>query len=398
MKTNLIKNTESKLYNRGSKKYIADLLSDKDKNIVFTKNDLNNILYKYDKKEIIFYENKKTKQQYRKEPKDYTSKKYRKFTDVPEPRKTALKKLNNYLSELSIPDYVFAKTDGGYVKNARHHRGNTNFLLIDIASFYPNCKFKEVKCFFMSGGGFKMKNDLAQRMAELVTVPDKSNSKIRVIPQGFPTSTLMSFFAYKKMFAELNKLAIENNLVFSTYVDDVTFSTNNEKFDFNNILNKIDIILKKYDHKRKTEKTQICLLNNGECPTITGIWIKRHKVRASSKIYKKLIFNYRWLTSNPIIDSKSYLNAWKHFVALDGLLNTIDYIETVNKRKRDFIRDYLNKNRINFIQGLSPYTKKFNSNYWRSKFYNAYLSNNLENFYIANKDKLTKKRTKSYKK
>ena len=57
-----------------------------------------NILYKYDKKEIIFYENKKTKKQYRREPKDYTSKKYRKFTDVPEPRKTALKKLNNYLN------------------------------------------------------------------------------------------------------------------------------------------------------------------------------------------------------------------------------------------------------------------------------------------------------------
>ena len=46
MKTKLIKNNESKLYNRGSKKYIADLLSDKDKNIIFTKNDLNNILYK----------------------------------------------------------------------------------------------------------------------------------------------------------------------------------------------------------------------------------------------------------------------------------------------------------------------------------------------------------------
>ena len=153
MKTKLIKNTDSKLYNRGSKKYIADLLSDKDKNIIFTKNDLNNILYKYDKKEIIFYENKKTKKRCKREPKDYTSKKYRKFTDVPEPRKTALKKLNNYLSELSIPDYVFAKTDGGYVKNARHHRGNTNFLLIDIASFYPNCKFKKVKRFFMSGGG-----------------------------------------------------------------------------------------------------------------------------------------------------------------------------------------------------------------------------------------------------
>ena len=99
MKIKVIKNSDSKLYNRGSKKYVADLLSDKDKNIIFTKNDLNNILYKYDKKEIIFYENKKTKKRCKREPKDYTSKKYRKFTDVPEPRKTALKKLNNYLSE-----------------------------------------------------------------------------------------------------------------------------------------------------------------------------------------------------------------------------------------------------------------------------------------------------------
>lgn len=317
-------------------------------------------------------------------PKDYSPKKYRKFTDLLEPRKTALKKLNKYLSELRIPNYVFAKTDGGYVKNARFHKGNTNFLLIDIASFYPNCKFKEVKKFFMSGGGFKMKNDLAQRMAELVTVPEKLNSKVRVIPQEFSTSTLISFFAYKKMFAELNKLAIENNLVFSTYVDDVTFSTNNENFDFNNILDKIDKIFKKYGHKRKVEKTQICLLNNGKCPTITGIWIKR----ASSKMYKKLIYNYRWLTSNPIIDPESYLNSWKHFVSLNGLLNTIDYIEPVTRQKRDYIRKYVEEHKKNYLLNLSPYTKKYNSNYWREKFYNAYLSDNLEEFYLANKDKL----------
>ena len=45
MKIKVIKNSDSKLYNRGSKKYVADLLSDKNKNIIFTKNDLNNIIY-----------------------------------------------------------------------------------------------------------------------------------------------------------------------------------------------------------------------------------------------------------------------------------------------------------------------------------------------------------------
>lgn len=380
-----MKKRRSLLYNRGSKKYIASLLSTKKH--TFTKNDLNTIIYKYDEDLIVFYENKKSKKRYSKQPKDYTSKKYRRFTDVKEPRKTALKQLNKYLSELRIPNYVFAKTDGGYVKNANRHKGNTSFLLIDIASFYPNCKFKYVKNFFMSGAGFKMKNDLAQRMAELVTIPSY-NKKVRIIPQGFPTSTLISFFSYRQMFAELNKLALEYRLVFSTYVDDITFSTKDDKFDFESIIEKIDDILNRYGHSRKTEKTQICHLDNGECPTITGIWIKRYKVRASSKMYRKMIYNYRWLISNPINSATTYMESWKHFVALDGLLKTIDYIEPVTKEKRKYIRTFVNKHEKDYLKNISPHLRKLKSNYWKGKIYKAYTCSNLIDFYNANKDRL----------
>ena len=380
-----MKKRRSLLYNRGSKKYIASLLSTKKH--TFTKNDLNTIIYKYDEDLIVFYENKRSKKRYSKQPKDYTSKKYRRFTDVKEPRKTALKQLNKYLSELRIPNYVFAKTDGGYVKNANRHKGNTSFLLIDIASFYPNCKFKYVKNFFMSGAGFKMKNDLAQRMAELVTIPSY-NKKVRIIPQGFPTSTLISFFSYRQMFAELNKLALEYRLVFSTYVDDVTFSTKDDKFDFESIIEKIDDILNRYGHSRKTEKTQICHLYNGECPTITGIWIKRYKVRASSKMYRKMIYNYRWLISNPINSATTYMESWKHFVALDGLLKTIDYIEPVTKEKRKYIRTFVNKHEKDYLKNISPHLRKLKSNYWKGKIYKAYTCSNLIDFYNANKDRL----------
>ena len=380
-----MKKRRSLLYNRGSKKYIASLLSTKKH--TFTKNDLNTIIYKYDEDLIVFYENKRSKKRYSKQPKDYTSKKYRRFTDVKEPRKTALKQLNKYLSELRIPNYVFAKTDGGYVKNANRHKGNTSFLLIDIASFYPNCKFKYVKNFFMSGAGFKMKNDLAQRMAELVTIPSY-NKKVRIIPQGFPTNTLISFFSYRQMFAELNKLALEYRLVFSTYVDDVTFSTKDDKFDFESIIEKIDDILNRYGHSRKTEKTQICHLDNGECPTITGIWIKRYKVRASSKMYRKMIYNYRWLISNPINSATTYMESWKHFVALDGLLKTIDYIEPVTKEKRKYIRTFVNKHEKDYLKNISPHLRKLKSNYWKGKIYKAYTCSNLIDFYNANKDRL----------
>ena len=380
-----MKKRRSLLYNRGSKKYIASLLSTKKH--TFTKNDLNTIIYKYDEDLIVFYENKRSKKRYSKQPKDYTSKKYRRFTDVKEPRKTALKQLNKYLSELRIPNYVFAKTDGGYVKNANRHKGNTSFLLIDIASFYPNCKFKYVKNFFMSGAGFKMKNDLAQRMAELVTIPSY-NKKVRIIPQGFPTSTLISFFSYRQMFAELNKLALEYRLVFSTYVDDITFSTKDDKFDFESIIEKIDDILNRYGHSRKIEKTQICHLDNGECPTITGIWIKRYKVRASSRMYRKMIYNYRWLISNPINSATTYMESWKHFVALDGLLKTIDYIEPVTKEKRKYIRTFVNKHEKDYLKNISPHLKKLKSNYWKGKIYKAYTCSNLIDFYNTNKDRL----------
>lgn len=386
----MIKNNKSILYNRGSKKFVAKLLSDEKKNIIFTKNDLNNIIYNYDKKEVVFYENKSTKKRFKKIPKDYTPKKYRKFTDVKEPRKTALKRLNYYLTQLSIPNYVFAKTDGGFVKNAKHHRGNTNFLLLDIASFYPNCTFKNVKKFFQSDGGLKMKKDLAQRMAELVTSPVKMNSKTRNIPQGFSTSTLISFFAYKSMFSEINKIAVENNLIFSTYVDDITFSTKDENFDFELFIDRIEKILNNYGHKIKKEKIKICNILLGKCPTITGIWMKRYKVRASSKIYKKLMKSYYWLISNPIIDSNSYINSWKKFVALNGLLETIDYIESSTQKKRDIIRNYVKKNKKNYMMQISPYIKKLSSNYWKKKIYGAYMSKNIKEFYVLNKDLILK--------
>ena len=101
-----------------------------------------------------------------------------------------------------------------------------------------------------------------------------------------------------------------------------------------------------------------------------------------------MIYNYRWLISNSIINPKAYLNSWKHFVSLYGLLNTIDYIEPITFQKRSYIRKYIKEHEKNYLLNISPYTKKYRSNYWRKKFYNAYLCNNLEEFYIANKDKI----------
>ena len=70
-------------------------------------------------------------------------------------------------------------------------------------------------------------------------------------------------------------------------------------------------------------------------------------------MYRKMIYNYRWLISNPINSATTYMESWKHFVALDGLLKTIDYIEPVTKEKRKYIRTFVNKHEKDYLKNIS---------------------------------------------
>ena len=371
-------NNKSILYNRGSKKFIAELLSDKDN--VITRHDLNNIEKELDKQDKEFFQSKQTKQKFKNKPKNYSTKNYRKFNDACPKRKKALKKLNKFLNELPLPKYLFSRTDQGFYKNAKLHYGNTNFVLMDIKSFFPNCKFEMIKNFFIKDGGLKMSPDLADRLAKLVTRPKSLKTKIREVPQGFPTSPLICFFAYKYMFDRINTYANNNDLKFSTYVDDLTFSSNKD-FDKDRVINDVIKILNEFGHTSKKEK---CKKYNIEvdkfAPTITGIWVKRYKVRASSKTFNKMTRSYMYLLSTKIDSYEKYFKSWKVFVQLYGLLNTINYIEPQTKDKRQQIIDFVNKNKFNYLFNISPNHSKFKSKSWKEKLFNAYKFSTLKEF------------------
>lgn len=374
-------NNKSILYNRGSKKFIAELLSDKDN--IITRRDLNNIERELDKQDKQFFQSKSTKQRYRKKPANYSTKNYRKFNDACPRRKKALKKLNKFLNELPIPKYLFSKTEQGFYKNAKAHYGNTNFVLMDIKSFFPNCSFEYIKNFFVKDGGLKMSPDLADRLAKLVTRPKSNKTSIREVPQGFPTSPLICYFAYKYMFDRIYNYAKDNNLTFSTYVDDLTFSSKLE-FDKDSVINDVIKILEEYGHTSKIEKCKKFNISVDKiAPTITGVWVKRYKVRASSKIFNKMTRSYMYLISTKITNSKTYYSSWIEFVKLNGILQTINYIEPQTKPKRQNILDFINKNKKNFLFSISPNDKRFKSQKWKDKIYNAYLSGTLREFSIS---------------
>lgn len=403
---------DNKLYGCKSKRYLASFLSytnEKD-SLYVDISELRNVDLHFYSKCKFFYQSKLTGEKFSKRPSDYSTKKYREFSDASRKHKKILRRINLYLSRINTPKYLFSKKDYCYKDNASYHKGNTIFILGDIQSFFPNCKYKYVKDFFSKETGLnmvkKVKNsdgetlkyetDVAEIMAKLVTIPQKGKSKYdRIVPQGFPTSTLISFFSYKEMFDKIDLLAKKYDYKFSTYVDDITFSYNEEKIPYNDFINEINSILNEYGHTLNKNKIKYININKmkkitkiGYFPIITGIFLRRYKVQATPKLHKKMnrLFN-KVNSAGPPRNTKQYLEKWSNYVSLVGVYNTINFIEPRTKSKRLIVKELIVKNANNFKINIS--IKRIKQLKWEDKLYVAYCSGTLTKFVNKYKDLLT---------
>jgi len=120
------------------------------------------------------------------------------------------------LACIETPDYVHApipkKT---YVTNAAAHRGSKAFCLMDIESFYPSCKEEKVLAFFRHK--MKCSLDVATILARLCC--DKGS-----LPQGSPSSPILSYWTYSEMWDAIYKIAENAGNTFTLYIDDLTIS------------------------------------------------------------------------------------------------------------------------------------------------------------------------------
>lgn len=399
---------KSKLYSCTNKKIVAKLLSNKEEKIDVKTCEIRNPDHHFNNKRKVFYQSKITGEKFTERPVDYNSSKYREFSDASKRHKKILKNLNGYLAEIPTPRYLFSKKESDYKKNALYHIGNTKFILLDIKSFFPNCRFDIIRDFFLKESGFNMlksvknddsikyETDVADSLARIVTVPIENNVNIRCVPQGFPTSTLICFFAYKSMFDEISTLASNYNTRFSTYVDDLTFSYDkNITIDESEFVNKVQTITKKYYHKINDKKIKIIDIDkivgancNKLLPCVTGLIVKRNKVRASIKMHKKMNTLFNKLNSfGKMYNCNDYMKKWELYVSLVGIYNTINYIEpSYTIKKREKVKQIINRNKNNFLFHVS--IKKIKQLKMCQQIYDAYRTKTLKEFASKNKEKL----------
>lgn len=196
---------------------------------------------------------------------------------------------SNILSEISLPENVH----GGVrrrsnISNAKPHQGKKYQFTTDLQNFYPSIKSKHVyDCFLKLG----FSNHFASYITKLSTWKGE-------VPQGAPTSTAVSNLVFLKTDIELIDFCNKNNITYTRYIDDLTFSSPK---DFRVSIPELMEIVTKSGFKVSYRKT----LYDGN-QNITGIDVFLNKIDAPKKIKEKVNDEkYKDLKNNPI---QNYIN------------------------------------------------------------------------------------------
>lgn len=174
------------------------------------------------------------------------------------------------LSKIELPSNVH----GGVKKksnitNAKPHQGNKYVFVTDLKDFYPSIKSKKIHELFIELGYNKQ---FALYVTKLTTWKGE-------LPQGTPTSTHISNVYFLKTDYELIKLCEENNITYTRYVDDLTFSSPKN---FKDLIPTFLAVIKKSGLKISYRKT-----NYQGNQNVTGIVVLLHKIKAPKKIIEK---------------------------------------------------------------------------------------------------------------
>lgn len=123
--------------------------------------------------------------------------------------------LDTILSHFSESEYAYGFTKGkSFVENARRHIGASHVLNLDIENFFPMIGIQSVYLAFRRMG---YNANAARILSEICSYEDH-------LPQGAPTSPKLSNLVFHDIDLLLAKRCATENISYSRYADDMTFS------------------------------------------------------------------------------------------------------------------------------------------------------------------------------
>lgn len=178
-------------------------------------------------------------------------------------------------------DYAMGFVEGrSIVDNAMRHIGQNYVFNTDLENFFPSIeqprvwKRLQLKPFYF-------KQPIANILAGLCCIKEKNEDGTfrYILPQGAPTSPLITNAICDNLDRRLNGLARRFRLHYSRYADDITFSSMRNEFKKDEFRVELKRIIEGQNFKMNEAKTR--LQKRGERQEVTGL-IVSNKVNTSS--------------------------------------------------------------------------------------------------------------------
>ena len=165
------------------------------------------------------------------------------------------------------------KKGSSIVNNANCHCNKKYVLNMDVLNFFPSIKYSKIFKLFNYIGYNK---EVCHLLTQLCTNGDN------VLPQGAPTSPIISNLVNFRLDKRLYCLAKSIGGDYTRYADDITISSNIRLEKYVKI---VKVILKDEGYNINTKKTRI--KNSGQKQEVTGLIVNR-KIAVDKKITKEL--------------------------------------------------------------------------------------------------------------
>ncbi|KAA1036887.1 RNA-directed DNA polymerase [Macrococcus equipercicus] len=228
---------------------------------------------------------------------------------------------------LMMKDRVSHNVSHGFIKersiftNAKIHRNKKIVFNIDIKDFFKSIHFGRVRGFLIKNKYFLLNDEVATTISKLICYEGS-------LPQGAPTSPIMSNLILNIFDMKVLDICQKYSVDYTRYADDLTFSSNSRKFyqSFGDFYYEIEQLINKNGFKLNGSKYRVQLNNSRQ--EVTGLVvnnrlnIKRDYYKATRSLVHKFL-----LDQSPIINEQ-VLNANQ----IEGRLSFIHSIEIYNKK------------------------------------------------------------------
>ncbi|OWG13454.1 Reverse transcriptase (RNA-dependent DNA polymerase) [Delftia sp. K82] len=207
--------------------------------------------------------------------------------------------LDNILAKVPAHDAAHGFLAGrSIVSNAAPHAGHDVVINLDVKDFFPSIDFGRIKGVFRHlGYGEAMATLLAllcsENRAQAWQVDGEKlfvggKARERVLPQGAPTSPMLTNLLCRRLDRRLLGLARQLGFVYTRYADDLTFSASGEaaRDNVGRLLGRVRWILRDEGFTPHPDKERV--MRKGRRQEVTGLVVNADKPGVSRETRRRL--------------------------------------------------------------------------------------------------------------